>query len=583
MKENRIIGSLLSLTVLFSANALAGCGRREDRKVVEIDATRTQLNIGIVDGGLSYLWLNDIISEFEKEYAEISFENGKKGVQVRVFPEEKYKANTTNFELNLSGYDADVIFTEGSNYYSLASKGLLLDITDVVTTSLQNDFITGSINTSMDDESIEEKMTDEYSDFYKIDGCYYGLPYYISQSGIVYDVDLFEENNLYFAAEGAEHRDADGFVTDGYTQAELSCGPDGRAGTRDDGLPATYDDFFKLCDQIAYVYGFYPIIWTGKVQSYATGLMYNLWADYEGKDNMRLNFDFEGTATDLIQSFDTNGRPVYKASTRISAENGYEMYSQAGRYYAIDFMQRLISDSNYYNEDICFSPSTSHLKAQDEFLYSTFTYEGSAKTPVAMLIEGTWWENEANNTFNAMVDKSKDEKWSKYNRRFSFMPFPKATSEKIGEVNTTLGSETLLFANANIKDKEYKVKLAKAFIQYCHTNQALETFALSTNSIRPYKQSLSEDSLSKMTYFGRSLYEDWITSDQVFAASKSNVYRLSPSTFSVLAANGFTTQETNTPTSYFYKNKSYTAIQFFNDVVSYNDKAKWDSVFSSLY
>ncbi len=572
----------LTLAIIGAVTCAAGtgCGRRNNSLVVPEDKSKTQLNIGIPNGGLGYQWLDPIIQRFEETYKDVSFETGKEGVQVRVFPEEKYKANNAGFEINVKDYAADVIFTEGSDYLDLHKAGVMLEMTDVVTATLQQDIIKAETNTAMESATIESKLTDSYKAYYKLDGAYYGLPYYNSQSGIVYDVSLFEKNGWYFSKDGTED---DPFVADGYTAEDLSAGPDGEFGTRDDGLPATYDEFFALCDEIYYTDGCIPIIWTGKVQSYATGLMYGLWADFEGKESMSLNFNFSGTASDIIDTINADGSYTLKDPVQINAQNGYELYGQAGRYHAIDFMQRLCADENYYDENICQSASTSHLKAQDEFLYSTFNVGTSSKTPIAMLIEGTWWENEATNTFNSMVSSSNDQKWSKQGRKFGLMPFPKATEDKVGEVNTTLGSETLVFINSNIAGMDYKVKLAKAFIQYSHTNQAMEDFAVATSSVRPFNQTVSQTNLDKMTYFGQSLYQDWTESEQVFGASQSSVYRQSPSTFSALSANGFMTSKTNTPSKWFYDNKGYSSVTYFNELRTYNDKTKWDTLFSSLY
>ena len=51
-----------------------------------------------------------------------------------------------------------------------------------------------------------------------------------------------------------------------------------------------------------------------------------------------------------------------------------------------------------------------------------------------MLVEGTWWENEAQSTYKDMVDAMGDS-YSQQNRKFAIMPLPKVDANELG-VNT---------------------------------------------------------------------------------------------------------------------------------------------------
>ena len=91
------------------------------------------------------------------------------------------------------------------------------------------------------------------------DGKYYELPFYEAYPTIAYDIELFETRNYYFAKGGAPSEfceftqsnntdkatgEFSGYKYVGAIGAR-SAGPDGKYGTNDDGLPATYDKFLR--------------------------------------------------------------------------------------------------------------------------------------------------------------------------------------------------------------------------------------------------------------------------------------------------------------------------------------------------
>lgn len=131
-------------------------------------------------------------ARFEEFYAEESFEDGKKGVQVLI---DNNQYTGFNFINNLSESYNSVFFTENVMYYDFVNKGLFEDITTEMTTPL----------TEYEDErSIEDKMYGGYIDYYKTDdGKYYELPFYEAYPTIAYDIELFETRNYYFAKGGA--------------------------------------------------------------------------------------------------------------------------------------------------------------------------------------------------------------------------------------------------------------------------------------------------------------------------------------------------------------------------------------------
>lgn len=202
-------------------------------------------------------------------------------------------------------------------------------------------------------------MDNGIREFYRTDdNKYYALPFYEAYHCISYDIDLFEEKGFYFAKGGCpseysaftqnhnENKASGKFTSYKYVgdMGDRSAGPDGLYGTEDDGLPATYAEFFVLCEKMSSS-NVRPITFYGN-SDYLNGTATALWTDYEGKDKMRSNFTFEGKDMDIVTSFDEDKPVVTK--TDITPENAYLLYNQEGRYYALDFLHTLI-EKEYYD------------------------------------------------------------------------------------------------------------------------------------------------------------------------------------------------------------------------------------------
>lgn len=489
MKKIALIATVIGLMI-----GLSACNIERVRDGEKQDLGRTQLYVGTFEGGYGEEWLNSAKAKFEEKYKEVSFEEGKKGVQVIIRSSRSY----TGVELpsTIRGLVQDVFFTEAVYYYDLVNQGLLLDITDVITEPLNYDFTTKQTTTG-ETVSIESKMRDGHINFFKTpENKYYGIPFYEANYGITYDVDLFEEEGLYFAKEGLGN--SYGFITN--PTMERSAGPDGDYSTTyDNGLPATYEDFFKLADYMVRK-NIVPITWGGNVQPYVSSLMAAFWADFEGYDQMMLNYTFDGQANNLVSGFDNQGKPI-TYSEQITEDNGYLTYGkQAGRYHALSFLDQLLSNGSYYNSALTFSPAHTHRDAQDAFLTGKYL---SSRDTVGMLIDGTWWQHEAGAVFESMV-KAYGESASQKNRRFAVMPIPKVDSDHLGTFTILESNYSMAFINGNVES--WKQPLAKAFLQFVHTDEMLKDFTRITNTFKPFNYTLSEAELNELTYWGQSLY-----------------------------------------------------------------------------
>lgn len=488
----RIITAMLCLIIPFSSVA---CGQVEEK-----DPNKSYLYVGVWDGGYRDNWAKRWAEEFEALHVNTEFEPGKKGVDVEVAMSKNYIDDACAQKLN--DYDDHIIFTEMANYYEFIRSGTAVDITEWVTTPLTE---------YGEERSIADKLSAGDREYYSVtesNPTYYGLPWYCSFLTMSYDIELFEDENLYFAAEG--EGDASGFVTS--TETPKSLGPDGRTGliegvdySVDDGMPATYDDFFVLCDKIVDL-GYIPFIWAGGFQIYVTELVNSLVADYEGYDNMSMKYTLDGTATDLVAKIENGIAILESTPTKIDTTNGYLLKKQAGEYYALKFLHRLITTRGedgfpkYYDETDCFGGAMSHTGAQAKFLQSNHS---NSITTIAMIIDGTWWYNEATTVFDSMSGRPG---LGQKERRIGIMPMPKATPDKVGEDATWMNTYTTsVVVNSTIPEE--LMDLAREFFRFIHTDKALSSYVADANGIRPFDYELTGVADKDISLFGRSQYD----------------------------------------------------------------------------
>ncbi len=503
-KQATLLGIVLSVLLCFS---FVGCTNEKIGE--EEDPTKTQLYIGNYDGGIGTTWLYEAADRFEEKYKDVCFEPGtdKKGVQVHVDP-DKNVYHGYNLINNLSSIDQQIIFTERAYYDEYLASGKILEVTDAVKKPLTEFGETGTI---------EDKIPADQKAYLQRDGKYYVVPFCKTFAGIQYNVDLWDQNGYWILSDGE-------FSTPGSTPAEepRSNGPDGKAGTYDDGLPATYDEFFKLCDYICET-GCVPFAWTGQyIQQYTGYFNWSLYADFEGAENMRPNFTFAGEVDDIVTGFE-GGVPTLETAA-ITPETGYKLHSQLGRYYALSFVERLMQGNpakkfQYYTNK-SMGQTYSHTAAQEDFVKSFY----EAK-PIAMLIEGTWWENEADSAFASAV-KTNGESASRQNRKFGMMPLPKATEDKVGEPFTVAEQyDSYIVLNANLKGKQDLIDLAYLFVEFVCSDAEMVKFTQSTGLPRALDYTMSEEELSALTYYERQVWDINTGAEIIYPYSAANIYR----------------------------------------------------------
>ena len=347
---------------------LAGCGKKKVAN--DDDPTKANLHVRTLNKGIGMQWLKNAAAMFEEAYKDATnFQEGRVGVKIQVDGDTALDGGY----LNNNVLNDDVYFTEQVDYRDLAMKGKILDITDVLQADL------GPLG-DPSGTTIESKIDQTMKDYMNVNGKYYGVPFYDSFYGLVYDVSLFKEEGLYLSNTKT-------FVN--YDDPNISVGSDNIPGTSDDGLPATYEEFELLLDELdtRNITGFAT---ASNAKEYVADYLHNVVANNEGVESMRLNLSLNGTANNLIDTVDDAGNITMRGATAITQDNGYMMTRQAGRYHALRFLKNVLMKrpTNFRFLD-------THTQAQSDFIKSKNTTSAQA---VAMIMEGSWFENEAANT-----------------------------------------------------------------------------------------------------------------------------------------------------------------------------------------
>ena len=550
--KNKKLFALMATLMLSSSmvGAFGGCfgGGGTIVEDSQVDVTKANLSVATFDGGVGKAWLEDAIARFEAKYATAThFEEGKTGVKISLDGDKnKYGGN----KLSESVMNKDVYFTEAVEYYTFVNNGTVADITDVVTGSLSAYGESGTIEAKLD-PTAKEFLT-------KKDGKYYMIPFYDGFYGLIYDVELFEEQGFYFDKDGDFTKDKTKFAN----------GPDGQAGTYDDGLPATYDQMIKLCDRIVQK-GYTPFMYSGNYPAYVNRAFVSYAADYEGYDAFSLNQTFSGKAK-LAKSV-TPGEGTMEATIEfeevdISEANGYELQRQAGKYYALAMEEALFGSTKYIGGSF---NGLDYTVAQANFIKGK--YGGDTTKRYAMLAEGVWWENESASTFAEVETNFQENKMS---RKFGFMPVPKVNAAAAGTQTMYSANSSYGFINKDCKNME----LAKEFMKFLHTDAEMSKFSAKTSIPRSLKYEVTAEDRATASYFGQTLIDMRANAKVVYPCSGSNLAIQNPANFENDTWFGVATvgQVRNNALGAFKDGKA-TALDYFNGLYAYQQGA-WNGL-----
>lgn len=492
MKNKIALGLGCALLSVSMISSFTGCNRKTSG--VEIDEGKTQLYVGAYDGAYQQGFADATVRRFEEIYKNVSFEEGKTGVQVITEVSQNYEGR--KLLGNVKNYKPEIYFVELFDYFDFIDAKEMLDITDLVTSPLNYNFVTEQTNAGGESCTFESKIAEEYVDYLNIGTetakQYYAVPVYESYYTMQYDINLFKEKNLYFADY------ANTFVTKANPQK--SNGPDGQPNTYDDGLPATYEQFYALCDRMVQL-GITPMVYAGQYPGYVNQALNQAWADFEGEEQIMLNYNFNGVAKNLV-NVSADGTVTKLGDTVITGENGYLTHAkQEGKYNALKFLYNLLTRKKNGKGYFDTSLSTySHIEAQKAFLRGK--YEVNAK-PYGMLFDGTWWKYEAQDTVQQLAT---EKQLTNDEMQWGIMPMPKASLDHLGkQTRLTLGCYAFIASNI----ASSKTAVAKAFLQFLVQQESLLEF---TNEFEcflayDYKLDKTSDIYKNLSSYAKVLYD----------------------------------------------------------------------------
>lgn len=517
-KKLTIVFSFLLVIVMTLSLCLVACdndpqgdggGTQEvngKRNPVPTNSNYSTLNVVSYQGGVGNQWLYDAATRFQEKYANTSFEDGKEGVWVQIFPE----GGNVSTLIDSSSYH--VAFDErASAVYNMANTGKILPITDVVTTK------------DADGKSIEDRLSPHILDGLKgADGEYYALPNYEIYPGLTYNKKCFEEERWYLAKDAANGTRVECkfgtafFVKD--ENSEKSLGPDGLTGvidgvdySADDGLPATVQELLILCYKIKRD-GFVPFTLSGTYNRYISYLIQGLWASLAGYDEMQTVYSFNGDVKivdgysdeNLFEGISYIKKPNVKTVT-INDDNGYLVYNSVARYYAISLVGIAYNEGWFGSEA---TGSTNNHEAMGYFINGGLP----SQTSRAFLIEGSYWYNDLSIYSPKIIDGYLQLTQEK-DLEVAFCSLPVAFYNEdldgVTDRRPTLsdGALTYAYVTAKCKNDQKMLELAKTFLQFCYSEEENVKFNLSTGLPRPFNYQLSESERAQLPYYQQTVYD----------------------------------------------------------------------------
>lgn len=575
MKQKESLKTLPYATIaLLTIATLGGCYRDDpttDLSTPVDDGTKSVLRVKYLNGGLRDEWITNVCNDFCELYKDYSFEEGKVGVTI--IPEFiKSNAQVSSIKNNPN----DVFWAEDTDYFTCVSTGQVYDISNW----LNEKVAVGP--SKAEEKTILDKFTDSSKRYFAVkdDGGkdhYYAIPAYENSCFLNYNIDLFDQKCFYFAKDKTADGMSEGqlnsndvddlFVTS--PNDERSTGPDGIAGTFDDGLPATYADFHALITFMKRS-SVTPFIWKGNFPDDLASFGLTAWGGSSGADTLEACLSLGGNLSDLIEwnngsiVYQDDGTPKHLNATAITPDNGYLLHQSQGLLDSLKLAKIMISndgkDKNYYKNSM--SQSFDHLTAQRYFLNGYA--QGIVEQPIGILVDGTWWNSEANGYYQSETDR--------LSRHMGIMPVPHPTRTQVGQPNVIVSDrQSMIFVRSTIAEKT--IPVAKAFVQYLNSDVAMNTFSRYTDMLRLMNYEVTDETLKSMSPYGRAVYAfsknentkhiNWVPMSDI---AKKNASLLSYRTwgYSFSSSSG-----DNNPYTYFATHMNVSAEDHFDAINQY--------------
>lgn len=463
--------------------------------------------------------------------------NGALGYEYLVEYKEMYEAKHPEVQVIIDNkkaeYDSvlttkmpnnrqDLYFLSHNSYYDFCRAGILEDLTDTISEKTydanMNLVASGGTN------SILDSMYDDFKPIYERDGRYYAIPNFMSPAGVFYDAQLFEE--------------------------------------MDYEVPETYNELISLMNTMV-LDEITPFCFSGMLYI-VTNALSGVWASYEGANDYNLNNTFNGTDSTLGE---------------ITEQNGYILQQQEGKKAALKFAYDLMHNSAYTTAKTA-AGSLGNEGAQQEYVKSINT-TATKSNRVAMFMESSYWEPEVKDYMNSLATINQEWGWGK--REFKFMSFPKFVGVE-GIADQTNDKTTVFAANTRsmvcINKASDQKELAKDFLQFCQSREALAIYVKYTSSLRPYKFAMNESEYAACTTLGQSIYD--LTQDEnvefVGNHDLSPLKQKQNTEWYHMWSFQTTGKKTSQiPTQAFYTDKSLSVAEYFAGMSTYWSQSYWNN------
>ena len=570
----------VALAALLAALPLAGCGGGGGGSSASADPTATTIiNLLNYDCGYGRTYIEEAKKSFEEKVKNVSYEPNKKGVFINI---ESFATGTTGQDVlnSLPTSNYDIFFSNGHTAEAMKLSQHAMELTPFIKAKSSDET---KLSDFTEATSIYDRMYSDYREYATAsDDKMYNLPLFIGTYNFTYDVDLVVEKGLYIRSDST---DTELQFTNDKTKGCL--GVDGEKGTADDGLPETYAQFYLWLDAI-YDAGCIPLHFQGGMLK---STFVNWWADFEGVDNVKACWSFDGTVMDdLVESVNDDGSLNYHEPTEITFENGPMVQKQEGRYRALEVMHYLANSMHGSKKLIhskCFTEN--HREAQGTYIMSKFD-----KQPIMLFAEGGYWEAEANAVFNGLENKNS----GKMDRNFAILPVPRYSREDVGGADfrrtiPVLANSGDVFIRKEVASQANYQAVVDFFMHFFSEGQMAVTNREASQPL-PYNYSTSNVQLSN---YQKSLYDltHDAKTDLVFTSAKNDLAVAYPEQLSTSYYWGFysrynpgKTDESYLATKIFYDYKVSVKDYFYGMYNAYtekpnaNAKSKWEQMLETV-
>lgn len=521
---------LATVMTVAASVTVFGCG---GKVVDDIDPNKTQLYIGNYNGGGTEVWLDKAAEEFAERYKDEHFEDGKTGVQFVISHDKGFDG--MSLASNIATDNNEIYFSNNIYYQDYVANGYTKDITHLVTEVTNED----------DGKKIVDKLYSSDVTDLKVNGKYYGLPYYELTSGLSYDAGIFATKNLYFSneidASDSTYPGTRKFIS--INNKTKSCGPDGVVGTYDDGLPSSIHEFYKLIDKMKQEANVTPFVY--HPGHYTNQLVASLYVNLLGSVGTKAvaSMDTNGQTVEIVKSINNNGT-LNTEEVAITKDNAYLLKETSALYYALEFAQKVFTKDPKYVDSRSYSSTFSHLNAMEALLYSGIDGKNNH---IGMLIEGNYWYNEADD--DGMFERFESTFPDTYKTKdIKFMPLPRQYDGTVeeGKGSAPVFAETYhayTIVNANASDA--KMPLIEKFLSFLYSEQKLRDYTVNTNGIRigvQYDYASTRDNLHS---FAQSIMDMRVAAEtagtyvKVKSSNENKIYATAEKEFALTSISTF--------------------------------------------